>query len=222
MPDDYVPASDADFDNWQKNKLIPYIIANKVALGVSDATAAALTALQTTWTAAYSAHQTAQSTATSKRQEKDDARAPYAALIRSAVGQMQKNPAVTDTQRAAMEITVPDQTHTPAPTPTSRPVGKIDTSQRLQHKIEFRDENTPTSRAKPAGVAYCELHLFIGTTAPAGPEAMHLQAVDKSAPYLMEFASSDAGKTAWWALRWVNTRGEHGPWSAMVSATIGG
>jgi hypothetical protein len=79
-----------------------------------------------------------------------------------------------------------------------------------------------TSRAKPDGVAACELWLFVGTTAPTGPEAMHLQAVDRSTPYLMEFESSDAGKTAWWAMRWVNTRGEHGPWSAMVSATIGG
>ena len=98
----------------------------------------------------------------------------------------------------------------------------MDTSQRLSHKIEFRDESTPTSRAKPAGVAGCELYLFIGTTAPTGPEAMHLQAVDKSTPYLMEFDSADAGKTAFWAMRWVNTRGEHGPWSATVSATIPG
>lgn len=222
MPGDYVPPQDANFDNWQGVTLLPYITANKVALGVSDATVTALTGGQTAWAAAYSAHQTAQTTATSKRQDKDDARAAYVTLIRSVVGQMQKNPAVTDTQRAAMQITVPSGTHTPAPTPTTRPVGTVDTSQRLSHKIEFRDESTPTSRAKPDGVAYCELHLFIGTTAPAGPEAMHLQAVDKSTPYLMEFASADAGKTAWWALRWVNTRGEHGPWSATVSGTIPG
>ena len=50
----------------------------------------------------------------------------------------------------------------------------------------------------------------------------HLQAVDRSTPYLMEFNSADAGKTAYWALRWVNTRGEHGPWSATVSGTIPG
>lgn len=221
MPD-FVPAQDAAFDNWQGVTLIPYISANKVALGVADATVTALTGGQTAWAAAYSAHQTAQAAATSKRQDKDDARAAYVTLIRSVVGQMQKNPAVTDTQRAAMQITVPSGTHTPAPTPTTRPVGTVDTSQRLSHKIEFRDEATPTSRAKPDGVAYCELHLFIGTTAPTGPDAMHLQGIDKSTPYLMEFESADAGKTAWWALRWVNTRGEHGPWSATVSGTIPG
>lgn len=104
MAADYVPAPDPAFDNWQVI-LIAYIIANKVALGVSDATVAALTAAQTSWTAGYAAHQTAQATATSKRTDKDDARAAYVTLIRSAVGQMQKNTAVTDTQRAAMQIT---------------------------------------------------------------------------------------------------------------------
>ena len=59
-------------------------------------------------------------------------------------------------------------------------------------------------------------------TTPTGSDAMHLQAVDKSTPYLMEFASADAGKTAGWVLRWVNTRGEHGPWSTTVSGTIPG
>ena len=158
----------------------------------------------------------------SDRQAKDDARGRYTTLIRSAVGQMQKNPDVTDTQRAAMQITVPKTGHTPASTPTSRPVGKIDTSERLRHTINFTDEATPTSRAKPDGVAACEVWLAIGTTPPAGPDAMHLQAVDRSTPYVMDFDSADAGKTAYWALRWVNTQGEHGPWSATVSATIGG
>ena len=82
------------------------------------------------------------------------------------VGQMQKNPAVTDTQRSAMKVTVPKTTHTPAGVPTSRPVAKIDTAERLRHTINFTDEATPTSRAKPAGVAVCEVCFSIGTTAP--------------------------------------------------------
>ena len=221
MPD-YIPKPDAGFHNWQGTVLLPYITDNRVALGVSTGTLTGLTASQALWTPAYAAHQLAQSTALSKSQDKDDAKAAYTALIRAVVAQIQANPAVTDTQRAAMQITVPDSTPTPAGPPTSRPVGKIDFSQRLAHKLEFRDESTPTSRAKPAGVSACEIFLYIGTTAPAGPGAMHLQAVDKSTPYLMEFDGADAGKTAYWAFRWVNNAGEHGPWSATVSATIGG
>jgi hypothetical protein len=34
------------------------------------------------------------------------------------------------------------------------------------------------------------------------------------------FAGSDTGKTAYYLSRWVNTRGEKGPWGSMVAATI--
>ena len=34
-------------------------------------------------------------------------------------------------------------------------------------------------------------------------------------------ATMDANKVAHYMLRWVNTRGEKGPWSETVSATIG-
>ena len=217
----YVPAPDPAFNNWQAT-LLAFITANRAALGVSTGDLTALTAGQTAWTAAYGTHQATQAQALSDRQAKDDSRADYVTLIRATVGQMQKNPAVTDTQRQAMSLTVPDTTRTPAAVPASRPLVKIDTSERLRHTLTFTDEATPTSRAKPAGVAACEVWLLTGTTAPAGPDAMHLQAVDKSSPYIMEFASADAGKTAWWALRWVNTKGDHGPWSATVSATIPG
>ena len=60
------------------------------------------------------------------------------------------------------------------------------------------------------------------TTAPTGPEQMHIQGVDRGTPCLMEFDGVDAGKTAWRALREVNTWGEHGPWSATISGTIPG
>ena len=34
------------------------------------------------------------------------------------------------------------------------------------------------------------------------------------------FQSADAGKTAYYALRWVSTRGEQGPWSEVAAATV--
>ena len=41
-------------------------------------------------------------------------------------------------------------------------------------------------------------------------------------PFVNHFNGADAGKMVYYWMRWVNTRGEVGPWSAMVSATIGG
>jgi hypothetical protein len=36
----------------------------------------------------------------------------------------------------------------------------------------------------------------------------------------MAFSGGDGGKNAHYILRWVNTRGQKGPWSEVVSATI--
>jgi hypothetical protein len=35
-----------------------------------------------------------------------------------------------------------------------------------------------------------------------------------------DFPSAEAGKTAYYALRWVSTRGEKGPWSEITTATV--
>lgn len=35
-----------------------------------------------------------------------------------------------------------------------------------------------------------------------------------------DFRAADGGKTAVYMLRWVNTRGEKGPWSEVTTATV--
>ena len=119
-----------------------------------------------------------------------------------------------------MSITVRSTSRAAVAAPTSRPVGTIDTSQRLRHTINFVDELTPTSRAKPDGVQGCEIWMKVGDPAPAGPKDVHYLALDTRTPYTVEFEAGDAGKTAYYMLRWISTRAETGPWSATVSGTI--
>lgn len=47
-------------------------------------------------------------------------------------------------------------------------------------------------------------------------------ATNTRTPYVAGFDQADAGKTAADWLRWENTQGETGPWSAVASATITG
>ena len=41
-------------------------------------------------------------------------------------------------------------------------------------------------------------------------------ALDTRTPYRADWTGADAGKIAHYLLRWVNTRGEKGPWSETV------
>ncbi len=53
------------------------------------------------------------------------------------------------------------------------------------------------------------------------PSALTFLGVDTRTPYLASFDGADAGKTAYYMLRWVSTTGEKGPWSETATATIG-
>jgi hypothetical protein len=57
-------------------------------------------------------------------------------------------------------------------------------------------------------------------TAPTDPSELTYLATDTRTPYTPVYDGADGGKIAHHMLRWVNTRGERGPWSQTVAATI--
>ena len=121
-----------------------------------------------------------------------------------------------------MKIPVHATTRTRVGVPTTAPIATIDTSRRLSHILDFRDKDRPRSKAKPDGVAGCEIWVKIGGNPPAAPSELHYLGSDTNTPYLNEYPGADAGKPAHYWLRWVNTRGEKGPWSDNVGGTIPG
>jgi len=147
--------------------------------------------------------------------------AAWMTLIRALVRRLQAGPSVSDAERAALGITVPDSGATAAGSPATRPVCEVDTAQRLRHTIDFTDEGTPTRKAKPAGVLGAEIWVKIGPTPPVDPGELTVLAVDTRSPYAHDYPGSEGGKQAHYMLRWVNTRGETGPWSETSTATIG-
>ena len=166
------------------------------------------------WTPKYGSHTAAQDAALGARAMKDAARAALTALI-------QVHPAMTDAWRADAHLPIYDSTRTRAPIPTTKPLATVDSSQRLQHTIAWRDETTPTSKAKPTGVQGAEIWYFIGATPPSDPAQCKFAAMDTATPYLLHHDPADGGKLCHYLIRWVNSRGEAGPWSETVSATIG-
>ncbi|MBI3945553.1 MAG: hypothetical protein HY321_06525 [Armatimonadetes bacterium] len=219
MPSDYIPDSDAEFDAWQA-QFVTYASSHATPLGLTADQITALTSAQTTWNGLYAEHVQARNWAMGARENKDESRAALEQRLRALTAQIQIAPGATDSMRAALGITIRDTTPTPVPAPTTRPVAQIDSSQRLRHVIAFADEGTPTSRAKPAGVTGCQVWVKLGDPAPSDPKEMSYLATDTRTPYTVDFEAEEAGKRAYYMLRWVNTRGEPGPWGAMVTATV--
>lgn len=214
---DYIPHPDADFNLWQSS-LVTIVQTNVAVWGILAADVTALVTQQTAWTAAFNKASNKQNRTSADVQAKDDARVIYEKALRKFVAQwLANNSKVPDSERERMGITVKAGTHTAAPMPSSSPVATIDFSVRLQHTINFTDEHTPRSKAKPDGVHGCEIWIK-----PDGAADFTYLATDTSTPYVATFDLAQAGKTAHYRLRWVNTRGQQGPWSSIVSATVVG
>jgi hypothetical protein len=221
MANDNIPAPDPEFHTW----VVPfsdYVNTNAATLGLAPADIAPLMAAVGTWVTAYPAHMAASASAIAARTNKDQARAAIEGVTRPLIQQLQASPKVTDAQRNSMKINVRSKTRTAASVPTTAPMATVNTSQRLQHTVDFRDSVASGSRKKPAGVASCEIWSKIGAPAPTDISQMTFVTNDTSTPYLVAYSGAQAGLMVCYWLRWVNTRGEKGPWSEPVMATIAG
>ncbi len=223
MPD-LIPAPDAEFDALATLSLAQ-INADLPGYGLAlgDPLLGAANTAKTDWDTKYPASITAKAAANAAVADKDTSRnVGLEPALRNLYAKILVNPNVTNERRQAAGLPLYDTIPTPAPVPTTRPVMIPDTSERFRHTMNFADEGTPTSKAKPFGVIGCELRVFVGPTPPVDPDDYEFVAVDTKTPYLMEFDPAQAGQTAHWVARWVNTRGERGPWSDVVSAIIPG
>jgi hypothetical protein len=176
--------------------------------------------LQTKWKTAYTAAESKNNRTEADVLAKNKARAAYEEAIRLFVKRfLTVNPKITDPDKERMGLTVPSGSHTPAPVPTTPPYGMVDFSVHRRHTLHFGKES-PLKRGKPDGVMGCEIWRKIGGEAPVSDSELTFVAVDTHEPYVFDYPGEDVGKTAYYWLRWVNTRGIQGPWSTTISAII--
>lgn len=217
---DYIPSGDADFDAWASN-FDTLVLATPTAFGETSTTASALDSAFGNWHDAYTNHLAKQDEAKAFAQTKETKRAALVDLVRPMVRRMQGSPSVDASEKAQLGINVRDATPTAAGAPLSNPVLNVGTADRLRHVINFADEGTPTSKAKPAGVSGCEIWMKVGGPPPGDVSDCTFLALDSKTPYTLNFDSTDAGQTVHYLGRWMSTRGEAGPWAETVSATVG-
>jgi hypothetical protein len=218
----YMPRPDGNFSAWANH----YYEAVKKFYEEQGFDPDLLTPLQKAlakWNAQYPAHVKAQAAAEGARAAKDAARAALEKEVRPVTNFVQGYPKTTNADRAEMGITVRDTSPSPAPTPTSRPLALVESGQRLTHQLRLVEESTPTRRARPAGVLGAEVWVKLvdaDSPAPTDPAALTFLTMTTKPSFRAEFKAGEGGKTAVYMARWVNTRGEKGPWSEITTATV--
>lgn len=221
MTEDVFPRTNEGFDKAQAD-FVTAIAANPDAYGLTAADVTALQAAQTIYVEARARGEKSRLQAHVDTQSEHTARETYlSTTLRPLAKKANAHPTVTPSHLKAAALAPHDTVHHVLNAPTTRPIATVTDDGSLHQRISWVDEASPTKRAKPHGVEYCELWLKIGDTAPIDDTTCHLAATDSATPYTYEFAAADLGKTAYWLLRWVSRRGK-GPWASVVAARING
>ena len=222
MTGDFIPDGDVPFFTMSKS-FAEWVAANGASRGLSAAELAELAASFTDWSQAWGDFKTAEHAYHTAFEAKETARRAMDANIRAKAAVIQKNPATTDADRAAARLTVPKGTRSRVQVPGSLPIlKKVDKSNRSLLRIFYGDSETVTHSARPRGVAFVEIFYQVGGTPPVDPSQMPLRVLNGRSPLRIQFEEDAVGQRVFFCMRWVNTRGEHGPWSMPFSAVVPG
>jgi hypothetical protein len=211
------PSKDSDLNSYFQTA-VPYLTSNAVRLLISEENQTRLNDSLTDWDLIYPNSQNSNTRTKTIIQNKDIAKVNFINLLRVVYGDVPASVWTTE-DRNTLNLAPPNTSRTPAPVPSTKPIGQVDTSKRLEHTISFTNEDG--SHAKPARVRGCQIWFKIGEPA-IDPSELSFMVTDTASPYTHHFAGEHAGKNVYYWLRWENTRGETGPWSDVVMATITG
>jgi hypothetical protein len=146
------------------------------------------------------------------------ARNTLSATLRGYARIILANAGVSDANKTALGLTIRDVHPTKIPAPGTAPVLALTGATPGVLTNTFRDTGSSLkSRSKPAGVTALELHIFFGSVAPSSPDATPYFGLFTRSPFAVNVPVGDIGKDAFMYGRWLNGKGEPGPWSALLT-----
>ncbi|TVQ57148.1 MAG: hypothetical protein EA377_01155 [Phycisphaerales bacterium] len=215
----YIPPTDSGFRDFLTN-FSNLINDDPARFGVTEADATVIKNHQQGYEAAYLPCQSAETRTGALVQHKDAVKAAAVASIRVYAMLIKNNAGVSNQDKKALGLHVNDTTPTPIPVPDSAPLLSIIAAFSGEHIITYADENSPHLKRKPAGVKQIQIYRHVAPGAKTLPEGGEEVGLFTRAPIKVAQSPSDVAMTATYFGRWVNPKGEKGPWSLPVCMTI--
>jgi len=220
----YIPPKDADYDAWLTN-FSALITASPTTYGLTAPIAVIIAAQQTAWNGAFVTATTPATRTSVTIAAKDAARVASEAVIRPYAQQVARDPGVTNGDKTALGLNLPNNVPVPVPTPTIAPTINITAIQPLQITLDIRNPFTPTSKAKPPGTIGIQVWTNVGTVAATDPSQCTLAETFTKNPNTLDFSAPDRGKIVTVFARFATRGGQGGksllgPWSLPVSTHV--
>lgn len=220
----YIPATDAAFDSWLAN-FSALITAAPTTYGLTAPDAVTIAASYSAWNAAFLLATNPTTRTTPAIAAKDAERLLAEQVVRPFAVGISRNPAVTNLDKTAVGVNLPNTARTPIPPPLTVPGLTLVAAIHFVHTLAFRDTSTPTTKAKPFGAIGMELWRTLAVGASTDPTTATQIAVLTKSPNSIGYTAPDVGKTATYWGRWVTRSGpggtaQQGPFSAALAVLV--
>lgn len=221
MDTNYIPQRLTEMVAWMTN-FADYVATNWAALGLTTIDRDTIVAQASGMGAVHAAAQSADTRTPATVAAQTTARNASLAVFRLYSQIINNNLAVTDEQRAALQITIRATAKTPIAAPLTWPVLTVRAINPLQHVFLWRDSSAPSLnvRSKPFGALGAQLFQYIGVTPPSTPKLAVFVGLFTRLDIVVDLEAGDVGKTAYYYARWITARGLEGPLVGPVTATI--
>lgn len=216
----YIPTKDADLINWGAN-FTNLITADPTLYGLVAADALTLQTNFDEFDAAYTLAVNPATRTIVTVAAKDEEKAGFLSLARAYAAIIRANSGVTDENKAALGLTIPDPTPTPIPPPSTYPLIAVPLQGAGTLYLTVADQATPTLKKKPFGAVGALLFTKVYTTTPPDFEDVPLFGImTKSDNIITAPVAWVAGtKVRMWP-QWFNRKGELGPVGPAINVTI--
>lgn len=214
-----IPSAEGQFDAWARN-FVHVIKEHPETYRMDSDEIKEFSRMLNAWDGHYAAAIEARDAARAATAVKDESRHTLEERIRQAAKRIQADVRISNHARAEAGLPIHKTRRTPVAVPKTSPIAQVITSDRLEHSIMFSDASTPTRKARPNGCTGAEIYVAIADHVPQDPSEFRFAALATRTPHVLKYKGEDGGKLAHYLLRWVNTKGETGPWSQVASATI--
>lgn len=218
----YIPPRNANLISWAAN-FATLIAASPSTYGLMAGDATTISATNTALAAAY-ALITSPSTKTAAtvsafNTEKVNALAvlrPYAQTI-------SLNAGVASTAKTAVGVNPRTSVPSPISAPTTNPVLTAQSTSTAGTIIRYRDATaSPSVKSKPYGVVQVHIYGMASATTVTDPTTLPILVAATKSPLTIALGSANAGKTAYFAARWITKKGLLGPWSPIINYVVAG
>lgn len=218
----YIPPRNANYIAWAAN-FATLIAASPATYGLTTGDATTISAENTVLAAAY-AKITSPSTKTAATVSAfNTAKVVSLALFRPYAQTISLNAGVSSANKTALGVNPRTSVPTPITAPTTTPVLTIQSTSTAGSILRYRDATaSPSVKSKPFGVVQIQIFAETSATPITDPTTLpYLVALTKS-PAQVPLGAEAAGKTGYFAARWITKKGLVGPWSPIISYIVAG